>query len=728
MTCSRDADWLNQSIISLKGVGEKVLERFARRNLYTLNDLLFHLPSRYQDKTRVIPIATLRVDDTALVRGELIQCKSHYARRPVLTCQINDGSGTLNLRFFHFNKQQVNHLMRALEQGKWLRCFGDVKRGRHALEMTHPEYRIIEPDQTIEVEENLTPVYPTTEGLTQLSLRNAIQQVVEQLKQQYQAGSNGSYSAGLVPELLPENIRQQLGMPSLVEALLYLHAPPPDCCQFELREGNNPYRQRLVFEELLAHQLSMKRAYQQQKKHYAYAFKVLERLEGEKKSVSGARLASSAQFLRQLPFKLTGAQERVVEDIARDVRQSHPMQRLVQGDVGSGKTVVAALAALFAIDNDFQTAMMAPTELLAEQHFNNFHKWLQPLGISIAFLSGKSSAKQKREALTQIADGSARMVIGTHALFQDEVVFQKLGLVIIDEQHRFGVHQRLALLQKGQQQEKFYPHQLIMTATPIPRTLAMTAYADLDCSIIDELPPGRTPVETVVLSERRRDEVLQRVHQACLSGRQAYWVCTLIEESEALQCQAAEDTFAMLSQNLSDLGIGLVHGRMKATEKQAVMQAFKQGELALLVATTVIEVGVDVANASLMIIENAERLGLSQLHQLRGRVGRGSQSSTCVLMYGHPLSKNGKARLMTLRETSDGFEVARKDLALRGPGELLGTRQTGLAEMKLADVIRDQHLIPRVNDIAQSMIRDYPESVDPIINRWIGQGVEYQNV
>lgn len=700
-----------------------MLERFARRSLFTLNDLLFHLPIRYLDKTRIVPIATLRVNDHSLVRGALVQCQTHYVRRPVLSCQIDDGSGVLSLRFFHFNKQQSTALARAMEQGKWLKCFGDVKRGRHSLEITHPEYRIIDKDQPVRVDDALTPVYPTTEGLSQLALRNAISQVTQQLQLHLQSGSGESSGSELVRDYLPQSIRQELALPPLLEALLYLHSPPPDCPVFELVEGNDPYRQSLVFEELLAHQLSMKRAYQRQMQHYACPLA----------HDPNNNLGYCTQFLQQLPFTMTQAQQRVIADIAADVSQSHPMQRLVQGDVGSGKTVVAAMAALFAIENNFQAALMAPTELLAEQHCNNFQRWFEPLGLTIAFLTGKSKAKQRREALQAIADGSAHMVLGTHALFQEEVEFQQLGLVIIDEQHRFGVHQRLALLQKGKklqkgQQKDFYPHQLIMTATPIPRTLAMTAYADLDCSIIDELPPGRTPVETVVLSEQRREEILSRVHQACLSGRQAYWVCTLIEESEALQCQAAEQTYAMLAEQLSGLPIGLVHGRMKTAEKQAVMQAFKQGDVALLVATTVIEVGVDVPNASLMIIENAERLGLSQLHQLRGRVGRGSQSSVCVLMYGHPLSKNGKARLMTLRETNDGFEVARKDLSLRGPGELLGTRQTGLAEMKIADVVRDQLLIPEVNAIAQRLISDYPESVEPIIERWIGQSVEYQNV
>lgn len=715
-------NWLNHPIITLKGIGEKVQQRFSRRKLFTLNDLLFHLPIRYLDKTRVLPISMLRINDSALVRGELLQCKTHYARRPVMTCQISDGTGMLSLRFFHFNKQQTLSLARALDEGKWLSCFGEVKRGRQVLEITHPEYRIIDKNQIITVEEHLTPVYPTTDGLSQTALRNAIGQVIEQLKQyQKLVQKQNSSEPGPVADFIPELLRQELALPSLTEALLYLHEPPPDCPVFELTEGNDPYRQRLVLEELLAHQLSMKLAYQKQSRQKAYAFK----------SGIEAQINLSSQFLKQLPFTMTKAQQRVVSEIIRDVQQSHPMQRLVQGDVGSGKTVVAALTALFAIENNYQAALMVPTELLAEQHHDNFEQWFSALDINIAFLSGKSTAKQRRESLQKIVSGEAQMVIGTHALFQDEVNFNQLGLVIIDEQHRFGVHQRLSLLAKGKSvkhNKEVYPHQLIMTATPIPRTLAMTAYADLDCSIIDELPPGRTPVETVVLGQQRREDVLVRVHNACLNGRQAYWVCTLIEESEVLQCQAAEQTFELLQQQLPDLAIGLVHGRMKAAEKQAVMTQFKNGKLALLVATTVIEVGVDVPNASLMIIENAERLGLSQLHQLRGRVGRGSQSSACVLLYGQPLSRNGKARLMTLRETTDGFEVARKDLELRGPGEVLGTRQTGLAEMKIADVVRDQHLIPKVNEIALRLITDYPETVKPIINRWIGQKVEYQNV
>ncbi len=709
---NKNPAYLDQSIIILKGVGEKMLERFAKRSLFSLNDLLFHLPIRYQDKTRIVPISSLRAGDHALVKGKLTHCQVHQARQAVLSCTIEDDNSILSLRFFHFNKQQVSGFQRALEQGKWLSCFGEVKYGRHTLEITHPEYRIINQHQQVKVEETLTPVYPTTEGLSQLLLRNCIHQILEQLQESQ------------LSDFLPPIIRQLLQLPSLFQALNYLHSPPPDSSLFELIEGSDPYRQSLVFEELLAHQLSMKSAYQQQKSHTAYPLSLL-----QNPDTHDIKSPLSFKFQKQLPFSLTQAQQKVINEIRNDIQQAQPMQRLVQGDVGSGKTVVAAMAALFAIENNYQAALMAPTELLAEQHRDNFQQWLEPLGLKVGWLSGKCTAKQRRESLQAIADGSVQMVIGTHALFQEQVIFNQLALVIIDEQHRFGVHQRLSLLQKGSDEStSCYPHQLIMTATPIPRTLAMTAYADLDCSIIDELPPGRTPVETVVLGEQRREVVLERVHQACLSNRQAYWVCTLIEESEVLQCQAAEKTYTTLQSQFPDISIGMVHGRMKADEKKAVMQAFKQAKVSLLVATTVIEVGVDVPNASLMIIENAERLGLSQLHQLRGRVGRGSQSSVCVLMHGSPLSKNGKSRLMTLRKTNDGFEVARKDLALRGPGEVLGTRQTGLAEMKIADIIKDQHLIPKVNEIAQQLLNDYPQSIEPIINRWIGKKTDYQNV
>jgi len=712
-----DTPWLDQSIIILKGIGSKLLERFAKRSLFTLNDLLFHLPIRYQDKTRIIPIADLHVSDHALISGKLIHCEVQTARRSILTCKINDDTGIIELRFFHFKHQQVQSLKRALEQGKSLRCFGEIKRNRYSLEIFHPEYQIIESHQAIPLANSFTPVYPTTEGLSQHILSSAIKQVLEHLR----------HHPDDIKDFIPEQVRANISCPAILDALFYLHEPPLECTFNELTEPHNIYRQSLVFEELLAHQLTMKQAYEKQKHLKAPILN----------SSQNKKLQYSRQFINQLPFTLTNAQQQVIQDIKQDICQPHPMQRLIQGDVGSGKTVVSALAALLALENNFQVALMAPTELLAEQHYSQYKLWLEPLKIEIAWLSGTTKSKARKEALAAIASGSALMVIGTHALFQDSVHFNHLGLVIIDEQHRFGVHQRLSLLQKGQQAVTettadktiyYYPHQLIMTATPIPRTLAMTAYADLDCSIINELPPGRTPIETIVLSEARRQTVMERVHQACLKGRQAYWVCTLIEESEVLQCQAAEKTYAELSAQFPDLSIGLVHGRLSAHEKQAIMASFKQGKLALLIATTVIEVGVDVPNASLMIIENAERLGLSQLHQLRGRVGRGSQASVCALIHGSPLSKNAKARLMTLRETSDGFEVARKDLALRGPGEVLGTRQTGLAEMKIADIIEDQHLIAEVNQIALQLIRYYPDNIQPIIDRWIGTKREYQNV
>ncbi len=725
MSTTPASSWLQQSIIVLKGVGDKILERFAKRSLYTLNDLLFHLPIRYQDKTRIVPIARLRVGNDALVFAQIIRCQVLNHRRSVLACDIDDGSGVLSLKFFHFNQQQVRSFHQSIQQGKWIKCFGEIKYGRQAFEIIHPEYQITAATEIPKLADTLTPIYSTTEGLSQSCVRKAIEQVIRYLQQ-----SSTKPLEEYLEDHLPLSMREELQLPSLLDALLYLHAPPADCPVFELIKGQEPYRQRLVLEELIAHQLSMKKIYLEQQQHHAYSMN---------RPLLDEKMQYSAQFLQQLPFKLTQAQSQVVAEIVSDMKNSYPMQRLVQGDVGSGKTIVAALTALLAIEQGYQVALMAPTELLAEQLRTNFQQWFAPFEISVAWLSGKCGAKQRRESLADIASGDAQMVVGTHALFQKEVVFKQLALVIIDEQHRFGVHQRLSLLHKGKKslddkivrvgsEHDYYPHQLIMTATPIPRTLAMTAYADLDCSIIDELPPGRTPIETVVLAESRREDILQRVHQACLSGRQAYWVCTLIEESESLQCQAAEKTYEAFSQRFTDLNIGLVHGQFKAEEKQTVMHDFKQAKIDLLIATTVIEVGVDVPNASLMIIENAERLGLSQLHQLRGRVGRGKQSSACVLMHASPLSKNAKSRLMTLRSTNDGFEVARKDLALRGPGEVLGTRQTGLVEMKIADIIRDQALISKANNMAQQIINDYPNAIDPIINRWVGKKMEYHHV
>ncbi len=684
-------------------------ERLARLGLRTVQDVLFHLPLRYQDRTRVAPIGTLRVSDEAVIVGEVQLSEIKLGRRRMLLVRVADGSGGILLRFFHFSAQQ--HA--ALARGAMVRCFGEVRSGPAMLEMVHPEYRVIvdaAPDAqgyaTTAVDECLTPVYPATEGLQQYTLR-ALSSAALDLA----AGESG------LQELLPAEILARLKLPLLLDALAYVHRPPPDAPLAMLQEGSHPAQQRLAFEELLAHHLSL-------------------RLLRNKIQASRApQLNAPGQLMKtlldSLPFVLTGAQRRVTDEIIKDLRRASPMQRLVQGDVGSGKTIVAALAVLHAVEAGFQAAVMAPTELLAEQHLQNFTRWLAPLDLDIAWLSGKQPGKARRTMLERLASGQAAVAVGTHALFQEGVEFASLGLIVVDEQHRFGVHQRLALREKGIQYEHGldrHPHQLIMTATPIPRTLAMTAYADLDSSIIDELPPGRTPVETVVVPDTRRAEVVERVRGACRTGRQAYWVCTLIEESETLQCQAAADSAVQLTEALPELRIGLVHGRLKTSEKARVMAAFKAGELDLLVATTVIEVGVDVPNASLMIIENAERLGLAQLHQLRGRVGRGAQKSSCILMYHGPLSRDGRARLAALRETNDGFEIARRDLALRGPGEVLGTRQSGMLQLHIADLVRDQALTPKIEQAAELLLQHYPERVPPLISRWLGEAARYGEV
>lgn len=682
------------SLDSLKGVGSKMLEKLERLGLATVQDLLFHLPLRYEDRTRVWPIGDLPPGLHGAVEGEIQDTQLVMGRRRMLVCRISDGTGTLTLRFFNFTAAQKN----SLAQGRLMRCFGEVRPGKYGLEMAHPEYKLLGEEQAGQTEEALTPVYPTTEGLRQLSLRSLTDQALAQLDLY---GVDELLPAGLYPQQI-----------DLAAALKLLHRPPPSVALALLESGQHPAQQRLVLEELLAHNLSMLKVRNQAQTQLARALKPAPAL--------------VEQLLGALPFTPTGAQSRVVGEIGRDLQRSHPMMRLVQGDVGSGKTLVAALAALQAIGNGCQVGLMAPTELLAEQHAINFGRWLEPLGIGVGWLAGKQKGKAREEALAAIADGSIKMVVGTHAIFQEQVVFQRLALVIIDEQHRFGVHQRLALREKGER-EGVHPHQLIMTATPIPRTLAMTAYADLDTSIIDELPPGRTPITTVALPDSRRGDVIERVRLACEEGKQAYWVCTLIEESEVLECQAAEDTAAELQARLPGLHIGLVHGRMRPVEKQRVMEEFKAGILQLLVATTVIEVGVDVPNASLMIIENPERLGLAQLHQLRGRVGRGSVASHCVLLYHAPLSKTAQSRLGVLRETNDGFLIAQRDLELRGPGELLGTRQTGLADLKIADLVRDQPLIPQVQKLARFLMDKHPSHVDPLIRRWLGLRDHYSN-
>ncbi|WP_181364096.1 ATP-dependent DNA helicase RecG [Aeromonas sp. HMWF036] len=679
---------------SLKGVGSKMLEKLERLGLATVQDLLFHLPLRYEDRTQVWPIGDLPPGLHGAVEGEIQDTQLVMGRRRMMVCRISDGTGTLTLRFFNFTAAQKN----SLAAGRLIRCFGEVRPGKYGLEMAHPEYKLLGEEQVGQTEEALTPVYPTTEGLRQLTLRNLTDQALAQLDLY---GVEELLPAGLYPHQI-----------ELAAALKLLHRPPPSVALPLLESGQHPAQQRLVLEELLAHNLSVLKVRAQAQTQLARALKPAPEL--------------VEQLLGALPFKPTGAQSRVVTEISKDLQQSHPMMRLVQGDVGSGKTLVAALAALQAIGNGCQVGLMAPTELLAEQHAINFAKWLEPLGIGVGWLAGKQKGKAREESLAAIKDGSVKMVVGTHAIFQEQVVFQRLALVIIDEQHRFGVHQRLALREKGER-EGVHPHQLIMTATPIPRTLAMTAYADLDTSIIDELPPGRTPITTVALPDSRRGDVIERVKLACTEGKQAYWVCTLIEESEVLECQAAEDTAAELQNLLPDLHIGLVHGRMRPVEKQRVMEEFKAGILQLLVATTVIEVGVDVPNASLMIIENPERLGLAQLHQLRGRVGRGAVASHCVLLYHAPLSKTAQSRLGVLRETNDGFLIAQRDLELRGPGELLGTRQTGLADLKIADLVRDQPLIPQVQKMARFLMDRHPNHVEPLIRRWLGLRDHYSN-
>jgi ATP-dependent DNA helicase RecG len=688
-----------QPVTILKGVGARSAEKLARLGIVSLQDLLFHLPLRYQDRTRIQPIGSLQRGDQVVIEGEIDLAEIKYGRRRSLMVHLADGTGSLYLRFFYFSNAQ----RQVLSRGVRLRCFGEVRNGPHSLEMVHPEYQRVDPDQPMAVEAALTPIYPTTEGVHQLTLRGLMQQALQRLHQDPQ---------GLV-EWLPQSLLARFPEMSLVEAVSYLHAPPPDADQQQLLDGIDPAQQRLSYEELLAHQISLRSMRAQHQRISATTFP--------------ADNSLKQAFLAALPFTLTSAQDRVVAEIERDLERSQPMQRLVQGDVGSGKTVVGAMAALQAIGAGSQVALMAPTELLAEQHLRNFSQWLLPLGIEIGWLTGRLKGRPREAVIDGIASGKIQLAVGTHALFQQDVVFNDLGLVIIDEQHRFGVHQRLALREKGNRQG-YTPHQLIMTATPIPRSLAMTAYADLDLSVIDTLPPGRKPVTTAVISDRRRHEVVERVRAACAQGRQAYWVCTLIEESEVLQCQAAEDSARLLAEALPELRVGLVHGRIKQEEKERVMAAFQAGDVDLLVATTVIEVGVDVANASLMIIENPERLGLAQLHQLRGRVGRGSTASHCLLMYHSPLSVNAKERLAILRETSDGFTIAQKDLEMRGPGEVLGTRQTGEMQLRIADLIRDQGMLDEVREAAEMLLLSYPDAAAQLVKRWLGERTEYGKV
>lgn len=680
---------------TLTGVGASQAAKLAKIGLHTIQDLLLHLPLRYEDRTQLYAIDDLLPGIWATVEGEVLHSEITFGRRRMMVCQISDGSGVLTMRFFNFNAGMKN----SLAPGRRVTAYGEIKRGQRGAEIIHPEYRIQGEHSNVALEETLTPVYPTTEGIRQATLRNLTDQALTLLE------------SCPIAELLPQELSG--GLISLPEALRTLHRPPPDLKLNELESGRHPAQRRLILEELLAHNLSMLAVRAGAQRYYALPMPPRHNL--------------SDQLLAALPFSPTGAQKRVVAEIEHDLANDFPMMRLVQGDVGSGKTLVAALSALNVIAYGKQVALMAPTELLAEQHASNFRQWFAPLGIEVGWLAGKQKGKARQAQQEAIASGQVAMVVGTHALFQEQVQFNGLALVIIDEQHRFGVHQRLALWEKGEEQG-FHPHQLIMTATPIPRTLAMTAYADLDTSTIDELPPGRTPVTTVAIPDTRRDEIIARVEHACREGRQAYWVCTLIEESDLLEAQAAEASWEALKTALPDLNIGLVHGRMKPAEKQAVMQAFKASQLQLLVATTVIEVGVDVPNASLMIIENPERLGLAQLHQLRGRVGRGAVASHCVLLYKAPLSKTAQKRLQVLRDSNDGFVIAQFDLEIRGPGELLGTRQTGNAEFKVADLLRDQAMVPEVQRVARHIHQHYPEQASALIERWLPENTRYTNV
>jgi ATP-dependent DNA helicase RecG len=677
-------------------VGKAMQKKLARLGIASEFDLILHLPLRYEDETNLYPIADIPADRAAQVEGVIIHSAVMYRPRRQLVCQVEDDSGILFVRFLNFYGSQV----KAYSVGTRVRLLGEVRPGFFGAEMVHPKCRIV--SEGTPLADALTPVYPATAGLSQEAIRKLIRQALAR-----------SDHAGRLAEVLPVEIIRHYRLHGFRDSVMFLHQPPPDASAILLQERTHPAWRRIKFDELLAQQLSMRLHYQQRRSRSAPALL-------EKNKLTSA-------LLQLLPFKLTGAQKKVLAEISRDLAAVHPMQRLLQGDVGSGKTVVAALAALQAIESGCQAAILAPTEILAEQHYQKLSGWLAPLGITLAWLSGSQKKKQRKAALADIAEGRAMLAIGTHALFQEQVEFDQLGLAIIDEQHRFGVHQRLALRMKGAKAGAV-PHQLMMSATPIPRTLAMSYYADLDVSVIDELPPGRTQVMTKLVADIRREEVVARVRESCHAGKQAYWVCPLIEESEALQLKTALETYATLTLTFPDLKIGLVHGRLPPQEKSAVMETFKQGVIQLLVATTVIEVGVDVSNASLMVIEHAERMGLSQLHQLRGRIGRGAEASVCILLYQKPLSAIARERLRIIFEQTDGFEIARQDLRLRGPGEFLGARQSGVPLLRFADLEQDADLLAAARTAAEEILRDHPASAQRHLQRWLGGKSEYLRV
>lgn len=676
----------------IKSITKPVLTGLNKLGIRDVHGLLLHLPLRYVDETHISEVRELRLGEQAQVEGEIIHLEVSYKPRKSLIARLSDGTGDLFLRFLNFYPSQIA----ALKEGTRIRALGEVRHGYFGYEMVHPQTRAVR--ETTAVKQTLTPVYPTTAGLSQPSIRKWV---------------SWALMHGDLSEILPQATYAK-DTPSFQASLQYLHNPPPEANLQALDNRTNLEWQRLAFDELISQQLSMRQ-------HYA-----------KRRELGAPVLKPSVnlipQLLSTLPFGLTNAQQRVVKEIGQDLARLYPMQRLLQGDVGSGKTIVAMLAALQAIENGYQVAIMAPTEILAEQHYQKMLHWLAPLDIQIAWLSGSQNKKDRAASLEAISSGAARLVVGTHALIQTQVQFHHLGLVVVDEQHRFGVEQRLSLRQKGQSDAVSAPHQLMMSATPIPRTLSMSYFADLDVSVIDELPPGRTPIATKLVSDARREEIVARVRAACEQGAQAYWVCPLIEESEALQLQTALDTFEHLQHTFPDLRVGLVHGRMKTAEKQSVMAAFTAGEIQLLVATTVIEVGVDVPNASLMVIEHAERMGLSQLHQLRGRVGRGAAKSACILIYQAPLSEMARARLKIIFESNDGFEIAQADLHLRGPGEFLGIRQSGAPMLKIADLERDAALLEKAQAIADHLLKNHPIESQQHLDRWLSRGEEWVKV
>ncbi|THF62940.1 ATP-dependent DNA helicase RecG [Pseudothauera nasutitermitis] len=666
------------------GVGPQLAGRLAKLDLRAPRDLLLHLPLRYEDETRLTAIAAARPGFSAQVEGEVERCEISPRPRRQLVAHLRDASGTLVARWLHFYPSH----QKLLAPGRRVRLFGEVRGGFFGMEMVHPRVHPVEAGEALP--EALTPVYPTTAGLGQATLRKLIDRAL---------------ASEPLDEWLPEDARRDLDLPTFAEAVRLLHHPPPEVPASVLEDRQHPAWRRIKFEELLAQQISLRRAY------LARRAKRAPRLEGDG-SLRRALLAG-------LPFVLTGAQRRAADEIGADLRVPHPMQRLLMGDVGSGKTIVAALAMLQAVEAGHQAALMAPTEILAEQHWQKLAAWLKPLGLEVAWLAGSRGKRARAAELERLASGELVLAVGTHALIEDPVALPRLGLAVVDEQHRFGVRQRLALREKGSEGADG-PHLLMMSATPIPRTLAMSHYADLDVSVLDELPPGRSPVLTKLVSDARRDEVVARVRDGCLEGRQAYWVCPLIEESEALQLQTAQDTYAALCEALPELRIGLVHGRLKAAEKSATMAAFAAGEIHLLVATTVIEVGVDVPNASLMVIEHAERFGLAQLHQLRGRVGRGTAESVCILLYAQPLSQTGRERLKVIYEHRDGFAIAREDLRIRGPGEFIGARQSGLPLLRYADLEADVDLLEAARALGETLLREHPAAADALLARWLG--------